>query len=183
MKDWEKEKKNVTFFLGDENESKQSLNNFDQSIEFYEFQKNCKGLVACKSTDIQTKTGRCNCHEIFKDRLCNPVTPLNHYIVDTWHFKMVMATICLKNLILPLVQHIEDQCLGVGVHAYCASCKCSGYKHLGSHMHYYASVKCKTAVVNRDVWDQNNSQCSLPQACTPRKQQFMSLDRTGSPSG
>ena len=79
----------------------------------------------------------------YKGFLADPVTPLQHYLVDTLHFGIIIANIVMNSVILPLVQQIEDVHPGLGVIAFFVACKAAGLKHLGARMKNYADVNFK----------------------------------------
>ena len=54
----------------------------------------------------------------YKGFLADPFTPLQHYLVDTLHFGIIIANIVMNSVFLPLMQQIEDIYPGLGVFAF-----------------------------------------------------------------
>ena len=63
--------------------------------------------------------------------------------MDTLHFEIILANICMTQLIVPLAQEIEDAHPGRGIWAFCAACKAAGLKHLGGRLKQHALLKKK----------------------------------------
>ena len=46
--------------------------------------------------------------ERYKGILCDSLPLLEHYMVDTLHFKIIITNIVMRQLVIPLAQDIED---------------------------------------------------------------------------
>ena len=111
-----------------------TLNLFYASEDFKNFEDEYVDGVGTNSAKLGDR---------YKGLLVDQLTPLEHYLVDILHFKIIIANILMNNVILPLAQEIEDLHHGQGVWAFSAASKGSGLKHFGMRMKEYALVSKK----------------------------------------
>ena len=76
-----------------------SLNLFYASEEFKNFEEEYIDGVGTNPAKLGDR---------YKGLLVDRLTPLEHYLVDTLHFEIILANICMTQLIVPLAQEIED---------------------------------------------------------------------------
>ena len=111
-----------------------SLNLFYASEEFKNFEEEYVDGVGTNPAKLGDR---------YKGLLVDRLTPLEHYLVDTLHFEIILANICMTQLIVPLAQEIEDAHPGRGIWAFCAACKAAGLKHLGGRLKQHSLLKKK----------------------------------------
>ena len=130
-----------------------SLNLFYASAEFTEFENEYVDGVGTNPA----KLGDC-----YKGILRNSLTPLEHYLVDTFHCKIIIANIVMRQLVIPLAQDIEDIHPGKGVWALSAACKPAGLHHLGERILKYALATKKIFFSDCQASENVQTQEALP---------------------